>query len=81
MILTLAPGQCVRIGDDIIVSLAGVRYQRGYQPVARIGVAAPPEVVILREELVRPALRPGGGQGWKPTSSDSSAGGPAGSPD
>jgi carbon storage regulator len=47
LILTRKPGENVRIGDDIAVTVLGVK---GNQ--VRIGIKAPDYVTILREELV-----------------------------
>jgi carbon storage regulator len=54
LILTLRPGETVHIGDTIVVTLAGVERNR-----ARVGVHAPREISIDREE-VRAAKKDGG---------------------
>jgi carbon storage regulator len=49
LVLTRQPDERILIGDDIVIE---VREVRGNQ--IRIGIEAPPEVRILREELVEP---------------------------
>ena len=49
LVLTRQPGERIQIGDDIVIE---VRDVRGNQ--IRIGIEAPPEVKVLREELVEP---------------------------
>jgi carbon storage regulator len=51
LVLTRKPGQSVYIGDDIKVTLHGIR---GNQ--VRIGVEAPPSVKIYREEIYQQIL-------------------------
>ena len=46
LVLTRKPGQSLYVGDDIKITLQGIR---GTQ--ARIGVEAPPNVRIYREEI------------------------------
>lgn len=46
LVLTRKPGQSVYIGDDVKVTLHGIR---GNQ--VRIGIEAPPTVRIYREEI------------------------------
>lgn len=46
LVITRKPGQCVYIGDDIKISLQGIR---GNQ--VRIGIDAPADVRIYREEI------------------------------
>lgn len=46
LILTRKPSEQLKIGDDITVTILGVR---GNQ--VRIGIDAPKDVLILREEL------------------------------
>jgi carbon storage regulator len=46
LILGRRVGESVHIGDDIIVTVLGVQGQH-----VRIGVAAPNDVLILREEV------------------------------
>lgn len=50
LILTRRVGETLMVGDDVEVMVMGVR---GNQ--VRIGIKAPPEVVVLREELVEQA--------------------------
>lgn len=53
LVLTRKPGEKIRIGADVIVEV--VAMGRGG---VRLGLIAPPEVVIRREELCRdPATR------------------------
>ena len=49
LVLTRQTNERILIGDDIVIE---VREVRGNQ--VRIGIEAPPEVRILREELVEP---------------------------
>lgn len=49
LILTRQPGERILIGDDIV---SEIREVRGNQ--IRIGIDAPAEVKMLREELVEP---------------------------
>ncbi len=46
LILTRSPGQSIRIGDDITITVLNVN---GYQ--VRIGAEAPREVAVHREEI------------------------------
>ena len=46
LVITRKPGQSVYIGDGIKITLHGIR---GNQ--VRIGIEAPPEVKIYREEI------------------------------
>jgi carbon storage regulator len=46
LILTRRPGESVKIGDDITVTVLGVR---GNQ--LRLGFSAPPNVAVHREEV------------------------------
>ena len=46
LVLTRKPGQSVYIGDDVKITLHGIR---GNQ--VRIGIEAPPSVKIYREEI------------------------------
>jgi len=48
LILTRRPGEVLRIGDDVKVHVLGVN---GNQ--IRVGIAAPQDTRILREELLR----------------------------
>lgn len=51
LILTRKPRQRILIGDDIVVEILAIR---GGQ--IRVGITAPPSVIVLREEL--PAREP-----------------------
>jgi carbon storage regulator len=46
LVLTRKFGQRILIGKDIVIELRGVEHGR-----ARIGIAAPPNTVIVREEI------------------------------
>ena len=50
--ITIAPGETIDLGGGIVVSLVSVK-----GGAARIGVEAPADVRILREEIARPASR------------------------
>jgi len=47
LILTRLPGQTLLIGDDIAIEVLGVQGQQ-----VRLGLTAPRDVTILRQELV-----------------------------
>lgn len=47
----LTAGDELRIGDDILVVLLPMRYQH-LQHLARLGIDAPPDVQIWREEIL-----------------------------
>ena len=47
LILTRRPGETIQVGDDIEISVLEIR---GNQ--VRIGINAPPEVLVLRSELL-----------------------------
>lgn len=49
LVLTRKVHQSILIRDDIVVEVLGVDRGR-----VKIGVSAPPDVMILREELTRP---------------------------
>lgn len=49
LILSRREGEKILIGDDIIVTIQQIR---GGQ--VRVGIEAPPEVQVLRDELVEP---------------------------
>ena len=63
LVLTRKPGERILIGDDIVVTLISIRREDDYGPKIRIGLDAPSDVVIRREEV--PDLRAG-----QPTSAD-----------
>lgn len=46
LVLTRAPGQAVRIGADVTVTVVAVRGR-----TVRLGIEAPPAVAVYREEL------------------------------
>ncbi len=52
LVLSRREGETIKIGDGIEVVVVGIRGDR-----VRIGISAPPEVEICREELARD---------WKP---------------
>jgi carbon storage regulator len=47
LILTRRPGESIQVGDDIEISILEIR---GNQ--VRLGINAPPDVLVLRSELV-----------------------------
>jgi carbon storage regulator len=53
LILTRRPGESIQVGENIEISILEIR---GNQ--VRIGINAPPDVLVLRSELVE-AARPG----------------------
>ena len=53
LILTRRIGETLKIGDDITVTVLDVK---GYQ--VRVGIKAPQDVTILREELSERQRRP-----------------------
>lgn len=55
LVLTRRVGESIRVGDNIVVTLVQATPGK-----VRIGIEAPPETVILREELVEgvPATPP-----------------------
>jgi carbon storage regulator len=58
LVLTRKPGERIFIGDDIVVTLISIRSDDDYGPKIRIGLDAPSDVVIRREEV--PDLRKAG---------------------
>ena len=56
--LTRNSGQSLYIGDDIKVTILGVQ---GNQ--VRIGIQAPPDKVILRQEIMHQPTKKSGGAG------------------
>ncbi|MCA9100619.1 MAG: carbon storage regulator [Pirellulales bacterium] len=53
LVLSRKPGQQLRVGDDIIITITQVRKGR-----VSIGIEAPAEVAIRREEIPPPATTP-----------------------
>ena len=53
LVLTRRIGETVRIADDILVTIVDVK---GNQ--VRLGIDAPADVSVLREELVQPDPKP-----------------------
>lgn len=53
LVLTRRVGESIRVGDNIVVTLVQAAPGK-----VRIGIEAPPETVILREELVDPNPAP-----------------------
>ena len=59
LILTRRVGETIRIGDDVSVTVLGVK---GNQ--VRVGIAAPPSVAVNRQEIhERIAAEHNGGEG------------------
>ncbi len=52
LVLSRREGETIKIGDGIEVTVVSIRGDK-----VRIGIAAPPEVLVVREELARD---------WKP---------------
>jgi carbon storage regulator len=52
LILTRKVGEIIRIGDDILLTVVGVQGNN-----VRIGIAAPKEVKILREEIYQEIMK------------------------
>jgi len=53
LVLTRRIGETLRISDDILVTIVDVK---GNQ--VRLGIDAPADVTVLREELVQPDPKP-----------------------
>lgn len=53
LILTRRPGESIQVGDDIEISILEIR---GNQ--VRLGINAPPDVLVLRSELLDTARTP-----------------------
>ncbi len=49
LVLTRKVGEKIYLGDDIVVTVTAVSGQQ-----VRLGITAPPEVTILRHELIAP---------------------------
>ncbi len=50
LVLTRKKGQAIKIGDDIVVRVTEVK-GRGAKALVKIGIDAPPELKVLREEV------------------------------
>src|SRR3972149_2064212 len=57
LVLTRKPGERIFIGDDIIVTLISIRRDEEYGDRIRIGLDAPSEVPIRREEVPDERIR------------------------
>ncbi len=55
LVLTRKPGEAVVVGDCVLITVLSVHANH-----IRLGITAPPEVAILREELCCPAKRSAG---------------------
>lgn len=55
LVLTRKPGERILIGDDIVITMISIRKDDEFGPKIRIGLEAPSDVVIRREEV--PDLR------------------------
>ena len=53
LILTRRPGESIQVGEEIEISIIEIR---GNQ--VRLGISAPPEVLVLRSELVEGSRTP-----------------------
>jgi carbon storage regulator len=53
LILTRRPGESIQVGDNIEISILEIR---GNQ--VRLGINAPPDVLVLRSELLDPSRKP-----------------------
>jgi carbon storage regulator len=53
LVLTRKEGETIKVGPDIVITLTQIRGQK-----ARIGIDAPPEVIISRGELEHPVGAP-----------------------
>lgn len=51
LILTRKSGEKIKIGDDIVISVVGIS-----KGVVRIGIDAPREIAVLREEVYERVL-------------------------
>ena len=51
LVLTRKPGERILIGDDIVITMISIRKDDDYGPKIRIGLEAPSDVVIRREEV------------------------------
>jgi carbon storage regulator len=67
LVLTRKVGQRIRVGDDVVITLVRIQGDK-----VRVGIDAPPDVAIHREE-VRLRLEAEGRLGDRPGSSDGGA--------
>ena len=51
LVLTRKPGERILIGDDIVITMISIRKDDDFGPKIRIGLDAPSDVVIRREEV------------------------------
>jgi len=61
LVLTRKPGERILIGEDIVITMISIRKDDDFGPKIRIGLEAPSDVVIRREEV--PDLRKAGQPG------------------
>jgi len=54
LILTRKPGENVHIGDNIVVSVLGIKGTH-----VKLGITAPPEMQVQREEISTKTEEPG----------------------
>ena len=47
LVLTRRPDECLHIGDDVVLTVLSISGTR-----VRLGIVAPPEVQVLRGELL-----------------------------
>lgn len=53
LILSRYQGQAIFIGDDVTVVVASIQQAPGRRPVVKLGIEAPRNVVVIREEIER----------------------------
>jgi carbon storage regulator len=68
LVLSRKAGEKVRIGRDITVTVLGAQGNR-----VRIGIDAPAQLAVLREELCHPLAEPLVSKEWKRQESDYAA--------